>query len=306
MVDKISQPCKDGLSAACFLQEPLFARRVFAFRLLSAFVPPALSRKLLTFLGLLRFDPAGNLPDWLNLPPWWIVLPDAIIPPGWKIGDKLFDGLFIPPIFRPSYPRGNPGGPWYLTPGGSGPTRSPIFGAPSGPPWLYDGFSSYDRSFWGEWLNGAATIATDGSGNIRFVSTGTDYCILRSDPDDTIPDKWVLTFRVKIDSYSGGSPNFFIFIYTGSHAVKIGIYPPTTIFHASGAGSDEVTVANYTGNFIIISVKYNDGYTDLFLNGNLISENQHHQHSSAFKGRISFDNNNEINSRLDYVSIDEY
>ena len=99
MPKHIDQPCKDGLTAACFAQEPLFARRAFSFRLLSAFVPPAMSRRLLTFLGLIRFDPAGNLPDWLNLPPWWIILPGAIIPPGWKFGDPVFDGLYQVPNF---------------------------------------------------------------------------------------------------------------------------------------------------------------------------------------------------------------
>lgn len=304
MANNIEQPCRDSLSAACFLQNPKFARQALSFRLLSAFVPPALSRKLLTFLGLIRFDPAGNLPDWLDLPPWWIIMPDAVIPPDWKFGDPLFDGLFVPPVFGPVDEFSNPFGPWFLTPGGSGPTRYPNFSSPVVGPWFYDVFSSLDLTVWEKWLDGAATIALDGSGNVKFISTGTDYCILRTAPDATIPDKWVWTFRVKIDSHAGANPNFFCLVQSGSHAVKIMFNPPTTIWHATGGGSDEITVDNYVGKFIVISVVYDGGYTDLYLDGVLISSNQHHQHYGSGPGRISFDNNNEITCLLDYISID--
>ena len=137
MAKRIDQPCKDGLSAACFAQEPNFAKRAFSFRLLNAFVPPKLSRKLLTFLGLIRFDPAGNMPDWLNLPPWWIILPGAIIPPGWKFGDPLFDGLYLVPNYFEGRKYQYPVGPSHLSPWGSGPkSRSYSQNSPATGDWI--------------------------------------------------------------------------------------------------------------------------------------------------------------------------
>ena len=322
----VDSACKNGLSSACFSEQPAFARRAFSFRLLSAFVPPALSRKLLTFLGLIRFDPAGNLPDWLDLPPWWIILPGTIIPPGWKFGDVPFDGLFIPPIFGPppkppptpkepptdpptTPPKPPSPFPPYLppyppiTPWIPGPAHRPS-NPPPIDPWFYDGFSSLDLSVWEKWLDGSATIALDGAGNVLFTSTGTDYCILRTAADPTIPDKWIWTFRLKVHSHSGSGPDLFCEVFSGSHNVRIRFNPPTTIWHATGAGADEITVPNYLGSFHIYTLYYDDGYTNLFQDGVLISSNQHHQHSLTAPGRISFSNDNEITCRLDYISID--
>lgn len=300
----VEQACKDGLGSACFTKQPVFARRAFSFRLLSAFIPPPLSRKLLTFLGLIRFDPAGNLPDWINLPPWWIILPGTIIPPNWKLGDPLFDGLWIPPVFGPEGEYSYPVGQWWLTPGGSGPTRSPNSSSPVIDPWFYDGFSSLDLAVWEKWLDGSAKINLDASGNVKFISTGTDYCILRTAADATIPDKWVCTFRLMVSSYSGGNPNFLAQIYSGSHYVKIRFNPPTTIWHATGGGADEITVDNYLSEFHIYSLSYEDGKSDLYQDGVLISSDQQHQAGTATPGRITFDNNNQITSYLDYISID--
>ncbi len=326
MAEDPVNPCANGLTPECFAKQPSFARQAFSFRLLSAFVPPALSKGLLTFLGLIRFDPSGQIPAWLNLPPWWIITPDAIIPPDWQVGDPPFAGLLIPPIFSPAFVAGKKGeafssdqlaalidagglaatlsGPTNIIAGGSGPPRPPNYSSPVIDPWLYDGFSSLDLLVWEKWLDGAATIELLGGGNIDFVSQGSDYCILRTAADGTIPDKWVLTFRVYIDNYTGGDPNFVVTLYTGDHAVKFRLNPPTTVWHATGAGADEITVPNYLDVYRVFSLRYDDGYTDLFMDGVLISSNQHHQHSGSSKGRISFDNNNDINTRLDYVSID--
>ncbi len=306
MAKRIDQPCKDGLSAACFAQEPNFAKRAFSFRLLNAFVPPKLSRRLLTFLGLIRFDPAGNLPEWLNLPPWWIILPGAIIPPGWKFGDPLFDGLFIPPIFGPEDHFSNPFGPWHLTPGGSGPTRANNFGGPSVPPWFYDGFISLDLAIWQKWLEGTTTIALDGLGSVKFTSSDPNVSLIKTAHDNSIPDRWILSFRVKVDSHSGNGEYFYIEVFSGSHAVKFQLKPPVTINHATGGGSTELTVPNYVGGFHTYSLKYDAGYTDLYQDGVLLHSNQHHQHVSGHKGEISIWVSNTITCRLDYISLDEY
>ncbi len=326
MVDEVEQPCKDGLTPECFAQKPAFAKSAFAFRMLSAFVPPGLSKGLLTFLGLIRFDPSGQIPDWLNLPPWWIIAPDAIIPPDWKVGDPPFAGLLIPPIFSPQLEAARSGesisadqlaalqemgglgaslaAPSYLTSGGSGPTRAPNFSSPVIDPWFYDTFITLDPAVWEKWEDGDASVYTYGFSEIWFNSAGTDYCLIRTAPDDTIPDSWVLTFRVKIYSYSGANPNFYVVLYSGAHQVKFRLNPPTTVWHGTGASGDEITVDDYVGDYHIFSIRYNGTTSDLFMDGVLISSDQAQQSYSSYKGRISFDNNNEIFTHLDYISID--
>ena len=86
----------DGLTAACFAKDPSFARRAFAFRLLSLFVPPKLSKKLMVILKMRFFDPTGMLPPGVDLPPWSIVYPGAVWPPDWKLGDPWPDGFYPP------------------------------------------------------------------------------------------------------------------------------------------------------------------------------------------------------------------
>ncbi len=301
----VIEACKDGLSAACFKADPAFARRAFSFRLLHAFIPPKLSSKLFTFLGLIRFMPGDPPPEWINLPPWWLILPGAVWPPDWVFGDPLPPGVWIPPDFYLGLDWSWPAGPDYLNPSGSGPTRYP-YSAMSPPVifWLYDGFSSIDLTLWEKSVYGAATIdiLTNAA---RFISESPDYCVLKTASDLTIPDKWVFAFRVNIFSYSGVNPNFFISIYTGSHHVKLRLNPPTTVWHATGAGADEITEPYYVNQWEIYKLYYDDGYTDLYSGSRLISSNQHHQHSLAFPGRIKFDNNNTITSLIDYVSLIE-
>ncbi|KKN31455.1 hypothetical protein LCGC14_0823680 [marine sediment metagenome] len=326
MAEELSNPCANGLSEECFAKQPAFARQAFSFRLLSAFVPPAFSKDLLTFLGLIRFDPSGQIPDWLNLPPWWIIAPDAIIPPDWEVGDPPFKGLLIPAVFSPSMEAANSGeafsedlqtaldetsgissalvGPSYLTSGGYDSSGTPDYSSPVIDPWFYDAFNSLDLAVWEKWLDGAATIGLYGDGNVRFLSQGTDYCILRTSADGTIPDSWVWTCRVKITDYSGVNPNFFMVIYSGVYAVKIRFNPPTTIWHATGAGADEITVDNYMNDFHIFSLQFNGTTSDLYWDGILISSDQAHQAYVSSKGKISLDINNEITAFMDYISID--
>ena len=326
MAEDFDNPCANGLSAECFKQRPAFARQAFAFRMIAAFTPPGLSKPLLKFLGLIRFDPAGQIPEFLNLPPWWIIAPDTVIPPDWEVGDPPFTGLLIPPVFSPSAEASKAGeafsedlqnaletsdgisasvsGPDFLAPGGGGSAAAPDYSSPVIDPWFYDAFNSFDLAVWNKWLDGSATIELDGIGNLKFLSTGTDYCNLWTSNDSTIPDKWVFTFRVKLKDITPADPDFFIQIFTGSHVVKLRLNPPTTVWHATGAGSDEITVVDNMQVFHVYSLVYDDGYTDLYQDGVLISSNQHHQHQVANPGQIYFSNSLEMTSWLDYVSLD--
>lgn len=296
-------PCATGLTRSCFDEYPAFARRAFAMRLLSLFSPPPISRRLQRLLGKLFFDPSGALPPEIQLPPWWVILPGAVIDFAWRPGDPVPPGVWAPPDFFSKYPKGAVLGPEYLSPFSGGPpgVRPGQISAPV-EPWFYDAFNTLDLTVWEKYLDGAATIAVS-SGLCVWTSTGVDYCILRTAADSTIPDKWVFSIRLNIVSHAGAAPDFFIVIYSGSHAVKLRFNPPTTVWHATGAGSTEITVSNYVNQWNVWKLYYDDGYTDLWQGSTLLDSDQHHQHSTATKGRIELNNDNEITSKCDYVSV---
>ncbi len=306
MATRIDQPCKDGLSAACFAQEPNFAKRAFSFRLLNAFVPPKLSRRLLTFLGLIRFDPAGNLPDWLNLPPWWIILPGAIIPPGWKFGDPIFDGVYEIPNFFQGRDYQYPVGPDFLSPGSAGSGVKSKSSVDQWAPWFYDDFTVFDLSYWEIWEE-PGTSVTPSTGQVRFQSPGSpDYCGIRSlNANDTVPTKFVLSFRLSFIGWGAGTDYLHIRFNTGSHAVRISFVPPTTVGHADLV-EPNLTVAALTSTQETWSLVYNDGYADLYRGAVKIDSMQHHQHYSGNPGKFEIWNNNELHCILHFIKVVEY
>ncbi len=306
MATRIDQPCKDGLSAACFAQEPNFAKRAFSFRLLNAFVPPKLSRKLLTFLGLIRFDPAGNLPEWLNLPPWWIILPGTIIPPGWKFGDPIFDGVYEIPNFFHGRDWESPAGPDYLSPrvsgsGGKSKTSPSLF-----EPWFYDDFETWDSSYWEKWEEPGTTV-TVSTNQVRFQSPGApDYCGIQSlNSDNTVPDRFVLSFRIAFNGWGTGTDTLAIRFNTGSHQVRINFVPPTTD-GVSELVEPNVTVSNLTSTEETWKLVYEDGYTDLYRGADLIDSAQHHIHYSSGPGKFQIWNQGELHTILKFIKIVEY
>jgi len=93
------KPCEDGLTPACFAAHPEWAKQVFAFRLLNAVAPFALSRAL----------PRLPLSIYILFPPDWTpgdLLPDSVIvdtsvifPTDWRPGDPLPEGVIVPEGF---------------------------------------------------------------------------------------------------------------------------------------------------------------------------------------------------------------
>ena len=306
MAKRIDQPCKDGLSAACFAQEPNFAKRAFSFRLLNAFVPPKLSRRLLTFLGLIRFDPAGNLPEWINLPPWWIILPGTIIPPGWKFGDPIFDGVYEIPNFFQGREWENPYGPDYLKPGGSGsPGKSKT--TPSlFDPWFYDDFSEFDQSYW-EKSEDTGTTVTFSTGQVRFqvpADPGTWTGIISKNVDDTVPLRFILTFNIAFNSWGSGDDYFAIRLKTGIRYFRINFVPPNTIWHGDAGGT--VIVDNLTSTFETWKIVYDNGFSDLYREGVLLHEGQSHLFSGSNAGKFDIYAIGQLDCVMKLLSVVEY
>ncbi len=265
MPKHIDQPCKDGLTAACFAQEPLFARRAFSFRLLSAFVPPAMSRRLLTFLGLIRFDPAGNLPDWLNLPPWWIILPGAIIPPGWKFGDPIFDGLYQAPNFYQDRGWKYPVGPSHLSAMDSGPPFSPGGkNSPTSALWFNDDFITLDESVWTVDLGPASTLSIVSERlKYRGIDIGPFASIERNDSVN-LPQNFDLEF--KFEPNTGGDYTYILFD-SGYASILIEIHPHATTTALVSANDDTIVVDQLIGSDIVYLAQVRDTIVELFLDG---------------------------------------
>ncbi len=306
MPKHIDQPCKDGLSAACFAQEPNFAKRAFSFRLLNAFVPPKLSRRLLTFLGLIRFDPAGNMPDWLNLPPWWIILPGAIIPPGWKFGDPVPDGVYQLPNFFQRRGWQYPIGPDYLKPGGSGSPGKSKTSPNLFEPWFYDDFTTWDPSYWEIWEE-PGTSVTPSTGQVRFQSPGApDYCGIRSlNNDDTCPVRFIMTFNIAFMGWGAGNDYLHIKLNTGIRAPKISFYPPNTIANWAPLMTD-LTVDNLTSTFETWKIVFDEGTCSLYREGVLLSEGIGTQWYSGYPGTLNIWNNYELHTVIKLLSVVEY
>lgn len=275
------QPCREHLTKACFKKDPAFAKRAFAIRLLFLFVPPYLSKKFFAFLGYLY--------NWVDIYPWFIPYPTYPKWPGWNPDDP---GTPFPGPY-PRYP---------INPFLPGPPRSPPGGEPPLPVWFFSTCSSI-LPVWETYINGSAQILVIENTKFWFDSTGTDNCLVRTAANTTIPDKWIFKIMLKISLFVAGDPNLFIQIFSGSHAVKLRFNPPTTIWHATGGGSEELTVPIYTGVWHEYELHYDDGYTDLYQGGVLLHSGQHHQHSNSTPGRISINNDNYLRSEVDYVTI---
>lgn len=306
MVEKIDQPCKDGLSPACFAQEPAFARRAFAFRLLSAFSPPQLSKRLITFLGLTRFDPFGILPDWLQLPPWFILLPGAIIPPGWKIGDPPFEGLLVSPDYWGGLGYFSPLGPTYINslslftgPPSPG-IRPPVF------PSLYDPFSSLNTSFWDVWEEPGTTVSHSGSQVSFFSPSSPDYCSIRaSSLGFSVPPRWVSSLMLNIFSFGGVLPFFEYWIDIGIHRIHLQLLPPNEIIFPN-PDSTRISVDSFADAWTVWKIYYSSGSASLYRDSALIVSDVPVIPLSTHPGRLTLDNFNECSSLLDWISFIEY
>ncbi len=350
-------PCRNGLSSACFAEYPEFAHRAFSYRLMQLFIPPNLSRKLLTFLGLLILDPEtfdpiletngdpaidanGQPPsddepttsepvesEHTHLPPGTVIIPDALIPPDWKTGDPMPEDTIPPDYYpddgfdvpAPDEPTdvdpveptdddptdptdGEPGDPTdddppYVPPE---PYFEPFPPGPPTPPdphepdhtviWFHDPFTSYDLTYWEEYLDGGALIS-GGSGQVGFLSYSGDYCILRSiNEDDTVPDEFTLIIDLKVYNDASAINQFYINFRTGSHALKLILQPPGHIIFAglSGAGGTELDIDVFTGERIIWKIVCVDGVCDLYRDDDLLVTGQHMQHDSGGPGKFAF------------------
>lgn len=119
MVDtqKKALPCGDGLTADCFKQQPAFARRAFAYRLLHTITPKPLTKKLPEIFR------RALVAKGIKIPPGWSLPPGAVVPPGAELPiDAPGPGEMPVHVLPP---------PAQILPPGSGGTAPPLFV----PPW---------------------------------------------------------------------------------------------------------------------------------------------------------------------------
>lgn len=100
MTPTVEQPCRRGLTPACFRQEPAWAKSAFALRLLHSILPPELSKKLPLILRRALIAPGVTMPagiDPATLPPAILITQDTDFPPGWTPADPLPPEAIPPP-----------------------------------------------------------------------------------------------------------------------------------------------------------------------------------------------------------------
>lgn len=271
MPKHVDDPCKDGLSAACFAQEPAFAKRAFAFRLLSTFVPPAMSRKLLTFLGLVNFNPAGNLPGGIDLPPWWILIPGAVIPPGWKIGDPPFDGVLVPPFFWDpdnwSYPISDIN---YIPGYFDAPFNLSGKSIPHTSIWFYDGFTTLDLTTWDLDISGDGDVSISSGELLLFVSTPGDWAGVSRTDTRTPPKNYILDFKLKA---IGGASWFFVQFFNGYCRIRFRIDISVMSSKYVSAAGTSVTLRHMIGDTIFYRIYVRQNILNLYVNDVLVLEN---------------------------------
>ena len=121
-------PCDEGLAPACFAAAPQWAKQAFAVRLMSALVPPSISRRLpkWKFQPNMIFPPGWQPGD--PLPTGIIVAPDTIFPPGWTPDDPLPGEITWQPTTPATEYTTGPASPMFIDPATPGPRAN--YGAP--------------------------------------------------------------------------------------------------------------------------------------------------------------------------------
>ena len=303
MVDKLVHPCAKGLTPECFAASPQYARQLFTYRLLTLFLPPDLSAKILEFLGIEPPEPPEGVP--VTLPPASPTEPttESTAEPTAEPTTEPTPEPTTEPTPEPPLSPDPPYVPPYppITPDVPGPPNPPT-SSPPVDPWFYDDFTNLDLTIWEKWLDGSSAI-TAGSGWASFVSTGTDYCILRTAPNLAMPDPFIFTIRLRIATHQDSNPNFYIAIYTGSYQFKIRLNPPTSIWHSIGGGGIENIVDDYSNTWVTLKLHADGQTTRLFLDNTLLSTQPLASPYTGYPGRISLDNNNYIHTYVDYVSV---
>ena len=177
MTPTVQQPCRHGLTPACFRQEPTWAKSAFALRLLHSILPPELSKKLPLILRRALIAPGVTIPagiDPATLPPGTLITQDTDFPPGWGPGDPLPPEA-IPPPAIPAIDA--PLAPPHLTatPGADTPPTTTKTNPPPGDNWeaRFDN-THWERYFLGSqpnWDGSKWVISSNDSVDITVIGT---------------------------------------------------------------------------------------------------------------------------------------
>lgn len=90
-----SLPCQERLDAECFRENPTWAKRALAYRLLHLLTPKQITRRLPRGLRLALIAEGVDVPAGLALPDGTVVAPGTVLPSTWSMGDPIPPGVII-------------------------------------------------------------------------------------------------------------------------------------------------------------------------------------------------------------------
>ncbi|MBA7665862.1 hypothetical protein ES703_73936 [subsurface metagenome] len=293
------QPCRHGLTPACFRQEPQWAKSAFALRLLHTILPPELSKRLPSILQRPLIAPGVILPpgfDPATLPPGTIITQETDFPTDWTTGDPMPPGVILPPTIPPL---DAPIAPPHLSPapGGDTPPTAGKQPSPSVDYWFYEPFDDLATNSWSDISHsgGSAAIAAAAL-KLKATFPGA-YSAVQRTHATAWPTNWTFEFSL---NYHSGTGKQQIELYTGTYRARSGSLEKTP-----PSGSCQATVANYLNQVNTWKLVVTGSTATLYQNNTPVITACSLFLYSFYAGRMEVEADDVHEAYIDYMTIVE-
>lgn len=181
---------------------------------------------------------------------------------------------YLPPVVIPAPPPYTPPvNPIFIgppIPGPTGPTPRPVIRRWLKTVWFRDNFEILDPAIWTDLSEGGGVCSIVNE-QLKMLSTGeADFARLTTDPDPTIPETFIWSFNLRVES---GAGLFYLQCFTGVHNFLIIFDAPNILKFKLKDPADfiDIDVGNYMGINYTWKFLYNGTTCTIYRGRTLIS-----------------------------------